>query len=116
MSETTTEQIVTPQQYEAALATILHFKQVAGEMRDNEARQSDLRKDIARIGAPILAKAHTLTADLRAEKRQLEDRIEEKEKPYKDEASEASKTQRKEASDLRERMIQLRAALYGAVG
>jgi septal ring factor EnvC (AmiA/AmiB activator) len=116
LSEQATTQIVTPEQYEAALATILHFKQVAGEMRDNEARQSSLRKDIARIGAPILAKAHTLTADLRAEKRQIEDKIEDKEKPYKDEASEKTRTERKEASDLRERMTQLRAALYGAVG
>jgi len=114
---TTQEQtVVTAQQYEAALSTILHFKEVAGEMRDNEARQASLRKDIARIQAPTLAKAHTLTADLRAQVRQLNDQIDEKEQPLKDQALKDSAVPRKEAGDLRERMKELKAALYGAVG
>lgn len=84
-------------------------------MADLEQRIAILQAVSRRIAAPILKQAREETADLRIEAKSLQNKIAEKEKPYRELAANKTKDLREEVAAKRSELSGVKAAIYQAV-
>ena len=84
-------------------------------MQAKELRISALQKVVRLIRAPILKQGRAVTAELRLEVSQLTEKIEAKEKPFRDDADSKTKDLRDTIKAERDALKGIKSALYNAV-